>query len=161
EARREFFRWPQSHVYHSIYGMIRREVLLQVPVVARTYKGQPTSAWGEMPILTTLCRYGRIVALPQTLRGFRSRSTSERWRTYQMASPYDLFVLGIRAKLRLVRSAWQLSLPPREQASLLWLTVTNLFRANFSRPLDVRNLIAARARELDELQRVANARLQL
>jgi glycosyltransferase involved in cell wall biosynthesis len=161
DARREFIRWPQSPVHLALYGMYRRDKLARVPIVPRSYRGRPSSAWWEMPVLTEISAYGRIVAIPICLRSKRSSSSSDGWRTYQQASPFDLFILGARMKLVLTRSVWRLPLPPRERMELLKVTLDNLFRANFQRPFDIGVLIDLRRQELAKLRRVADERSQL
>ena len=161
EGRREFFRWPHGDVLIAIYGMFRRAELARIPMITRSYRGRPSSAWWEMPVLAMLTGRGRIVSISTALRTKRSATGSDGWRTYQMSAPFDLFVLGMRTKLLLLRSAWHLPIPHRERAILLELTLQNLFRSNVRRPHDPRSLIDERRRELAVLQRVSRERASL
>jgi hypothetical protein len=161
EARREFFCWPQGRVSLAIYSMYRRDELVQIPMIARRYRGKPTSAWWEMPVLTALAGRGRLDALPGARRGKRSSSASDGWRTYQMASGFDLTLLGFQVKLLVLCAAWRLPLPWSERLPLLRLALGNFGTANLRRPFDLRVLIEARRRELETLRSTMQERSQL
>jgi hypothetical protein len=160
-ARQELFRWPQTSVSRAIYSMYRREALDQIPKIVRRYRGRSTSAWWEMTVLTALSGWGRIVAIPGCQREKRSLTTSDGWRTYQRASPFDLSVLGLQIRLLVLRIGCQLPVPFPERIALIKLALENFSRANFRRPLDIPALIDTRRQELETLRRTMNERAQL
>jgi hypothetical protein len=161
EARRDFFVWPQNASSYAIYSMFRSDALARTPMHQRRYRGKLNPAWWEMPFLSTLAGYGRIVALPMHLRTFRWVNTSAGWRTYQMAPAFDLFILGLWTKLLLLRVALSVPLPIFDRWALVQATIENFFRANFSRPMDVPNLIVERQREYLRLRQTARERAEL
>lgn len=161
EARRDFFIWPQNASSYAIYSMFRSDVLARTPMRPRRYRGSLNPAWWEMPVLSTLAGYGRIVALPTYLRTFRWLNTSAGWQTYQMAPAFDLFVLGLWTKLLLLRVALTVPLPMHQKYALVRTTLDNFFRANLSRPMDVPNLIAERYGEYVQLRQTARERAEL
>lgn len=163
EARKQFFRWPQAPAYMTaIYGVFRRDVLRRAPVAPRMYRGKPNVICWEMPTLTTVCGYGRIVALPECLRAYRAALTAGQGQRISLeSSPFDLMLLGLGLKWDLLRAAWRAPLPLRERGTLLRVALDNLLRANFSQPLDFRWVIRQRERELATLWQTAKERDRL
>ena len=161
ETRRDFFVWPQNASSYAIYSMFRSDALARTPMHQRRFRGKLTPAWWEMPFLSTLAGFGRIVALPMHLRTFRWVNTSAGWQTYQMAPAFDLFILGFWTKLLLLRVALKAPLPFLDRCGLVQITIENLFRANLRRPMDVPNLIAERHREYLQLRQTARERAAL
>jgi glycosyltransferase involved in cell wall biosynthesis len=161
DARREFFRWPQGYVLAALYGMYRHAELMRVPIVTRRLRGRPIAAFWEIPVLAALSRHGRIVALPDCLRGYRVSGASDGDRIHQGTSSFDLFVLGMRVKLSLLYCALRARLPFHERLDLVRTTVENLLRANFRRPWDYQTVISQRQEEIAVLYKAANERLDL
>ena len=161
ETRRDFFVWPQNASSYAIYSMFRRDALARTPMIQRRYRGKLNPAWWEMPFLSTLAGYGRIVALPMHLRTFRWLNTSVGWRTYQQAPAIDLLMLGLWTKLLLLRVALTVPLSILDRCALVQTTIENFFRANLRRPMDVPSLIDERHREYLRLCQTARERAHL
>jgi hypothetical protein len=160
-VRRELFAWPQTDAHYALYGMFRRADIARVSIAPMVHRGRPTSAWWEMPLLTQLSAYGRIVSIPRPLRSKRSSADADGWRTYVLASPFDLFAMDMRLKVRMIRLALTLPVPLGERVSLVRQMLGNLGRANFRRPFDLRSLIDVRRAELASLRGTAAERAEL
>lgn len=159
-ARRELFRWPQKFAW-AIYGMYRREALLELPFRTRYYRNQPVMVGFEYPILTGLAARGRIVALPEILRNFRMSPVSHGSRELVMFSPFDRMLLGFGTKFGILKNAWRTSLPISEKLDLLAVAAGNFAIHNLSRPNDYSGQIVRLHAELAMLERVAEKRLRL
>jgi glycosyltransferase involved in cell wall biosynthesis len=161
EARLEFFRWPQPESHWVLYGVYRREALLQVPLQGRTHRGMPVAMDVEYPILARLCGYGRIVALPQVLRNSRSVADSTACREVERFSRLDYLCLALKMKLTLLAVAARMALPAREKLRLLMVTIGNFGRAPLGqRPRFTRALKDLR-REVAMLRGVCDERLDI
>jgi hypothetical protein len=158
EARLDLFRWPPTPAQYAIQGVFRREALLQVIPSEQNDHGPFAGAWFEMLILTALCRFGRVVALPACLRGYRISSTSVGQRIVQAASPFRLLLITLSVRLAVIRHAWAISLPPNERRELLTLTIRNLFLSEFGQSTDFGGLARTRGAEWESLHEVATAR---
>jgi hypothetical protein len=153
EARRGFFTWPQIFACGmAIFAVFRRETLTRVPPRSRAFRGRLTPYYWEMPVLAALCGYGRIVALPRCLRTFRMAPTTLGQRLGQETSPFDLVLLGLGTKLRLLRCAWRSPLPLLDRLDLSRTAFANLFRANVGQPVNLRWTLRKRQQGLAVLR---------
>ncbi|RBP37337.1 glycosyl transferase family 2 [Roseimicrobium gellanilyticum] len=125
EARKEFFRWPQTACHFVIYGLYRRRPLLKVPVDGRTHWGRPVVLDMEFPILSRLSNFGRIVSLPDMERAYRSHAYSSCNRDVEELSTASQFWLALRMKSTLLRTAATLNVPADEKWELIKLTLHN------------------------------------
>jgi glycosyltransferase involved in cell wall biosynthesis len=160
-VRRALFRWPHGWLDSTVYGVFRRQALLDVPFPDWTYRSKPHIFCWEMDVLTTLSGKGRIVALPDCLRSYRLASSSVGKQIGESVSSFDLLVLGLRMKLLLLRKALRQPAGRLERVGLLATTGGNLFRANFRQPYDHRTVLNQREKELALLQQTAAERAEL
>jgi hypothetical protein len=114
-----------------------------------------------MLVLTALCKYGRIVALQECLRGYRIAADSEGQRIIQAASPFDLLMLSLSVRLAVLRRAWLLRVPFAEHLELIGLAVRNLFRTDFGQSTDFCGLAMVRGAEWVALRDTISARTQV
>ncbi len=169
QARLEFFRWPQPG-FHGllIYGVYRRAALLRVPLEGRLHHGNDVAVDMEYPILANLCRFGRIVALPQVMRNSRSVSDSAACREMERFSTFDYLRLALGTRLKILRIGLRMPLPFREKCALLKLVLGNFGRAHLGqRPRftsclkALRQEVAALRKEVAMLHGVCEDRLRL
>jgi len=160
-ARLEFFRWPQSVHHFVIYGVYRRVALLAVPMGARRYRGRHVVTDMEFPLLAGLCGHGRIVALPEVLRSFRSRADSAGASQVDTFSAVDHLVLAHWMKIRLLRIAWGLALPLPERVSLVKTTLGNFLRAPMGRRPEFSKALGRLRREVGVLRAACDERLAI
>jgi hypothetical protein len=125
EARKEFFSWPQTAVHFVIYGLYRREALLKTPLGGRKHRGRPVVLDMEFPILANLSNHGRIVALPDMERIYRSSAYSACSRDVEELSVAAQFWLALRTRGTLLKIAAKLKAPAREKWELIRLTLNN------------------------------------
>jgi len=160
-ARSELFRWPQPESHWVLYGVYRRDVLLQLPLDGRTHRGRPVAMDVEYPILATLCRYGRIVALPGVVRHSRSVASSAACREMERFTALDYFWLALRMKLALVAIAVRTPLPPGEKLALLATVLGNFGRAHLGQRPRFTQALRSLRREAAVLRAACDERLQL
>lgn len=162
ESRCELFKWPHWWLDATVYGVFRRDELTRIPIVERRYRGRSHIFCWEMDLLTELSGFGRVVALPGYLRSYRTSPESMGSRILQEVSTFDLFLLGLGMKLKLIRRAGRLRVDSlRDRMKLIETTLGNLFRANFKQPYDLRFVMNGRERELELLLKVYNERAEL
>ncbi|HSI62399.1 MAG TPA: glycosyltransferase family 2 protein [Candidatus Saccharimonadia bacterium] len=161
EARKEFFRWPQTDHHFVIYGLYRREALLKVPINGRNHLGRPVVLDMEFPILSILCNHGRIVALPEVLRGYRSQAYSSCTRDIEELPAATQFWLALRTKFSLLRTAAALKVPLNEKWELLKLTLGNFTHHHLGRLPEFRANLRALRLEVGVLRKVCDERLDL
>jgi hypothetical protein len=99
--------------------MGRREALARAPFDGRLYRGEFAVTHMEYPILLTVLKQGRIVALPEILRTYRCNPQSAYHRELDRLSGLDFVRLGLRTKRILLRVALGFPLPPAEKVRLL------------------------------------------
>ncbi len=161
QARKEFFRWPQRRSHFVIYGLYRRAALLDVPWEARQHKGAPVVMDMEFPILASLCDHGRIVALPDVLRDYRSRADSSACADMACLSRLDFFRLGLQTKRTLLGIAIRSSAPVLEKMELTGIALANFARGQFGRRRDFRESLRTARGEAAMLRRVCAERLEV
>jgi len=161
QSRLEFFSWPQSECYFVVYGLYRRVDLARISFTPRIYRGQEAVLDMEFAILLRLLRYGRIVAIPEILRAIRLHAQAGSVIYRRGLSQLDKFLLGLHTKWFVLLQALLLRVPIREKVALLKRAVRNFFVANFRRPTDDGDLLAAQRRELTLLYRTCDDRLRL
>ncbi|WP_198141400.1 glycosyltransferase family 2 protein [Verrucomicrobium spinosum] len=161
EARLAFFRWPQPEIHFVLYGVYRRDILLKVPLDGRQHRGQPVATDMEYPILASLCRFGRIVALPQPLRNSRSVATSAACRDMERFSKFDHFCLAFKMRLTLVKIALRVSAPAKEKLKLLAVVLGNFTRAHLGQVPRFMECLKELRREAANLHAVCDERLLL
>jgi glycosyltransferase involved in cell wall biosynthesis len=161
-ARRRFFVCPyDSLVYFAIYGVFRREVLANVPIRDRSYKGRIVATDNENPILAAVAARGRMVAVPELLRSYRYHHQST-WHTDQDALSWlDKFLLRIGMKWRIFRIALGAPLPLGKKLGLLRVTLANFVRHVFSAPTDPKAQIRELKQEILMLRRTCAERLEV
>jgi glycosyltransferase involved in cell wall biosynthesis len=159
-ARQEFFRWPQTVQHFVIYGVYRRQTLLATPLGGRRYRGRDVVTDMEFPLLASLCRHGRIVALPAVLRGYRTRHDSAGVRQHDEFSGFDHFLLALGMKATLLRAALRVEAPLPEKAELVRLTLGNFLRAPLGRRPEIWRAIGVLRREIAMLREVCDERLE-
>lgn len=131
EVRTLFFSWPQAPACFAIYGMGRREALARAPFDGRIYRGQFAVTHMEYPILLTVLKHGRIVALPEILRTYRCNPRSAYHREIDRLSGLDFVRLGLQTKRMLLRVALGFPLPPAEKVRLLANVLRNFLPRTF------------------------------
>lgn len=136
-SRQEFFRWPHGWVEAlAIYGVHRRDCLLQVTLPERTHRGRPHIFWWETDVVTSLCALGPVVSLPHALRAYRLAVLTEGTGMSGAYSTFDLYRIGLRTKLILIGRACRMPGPGAERIRLVGTALANLFRANLGQPYD-------------------------
>lgn len=161
EARKEFFRWPQTANHFVIYGLYRRQALLKVPIGGRKHFGRPVVLDMEFPILSNLCNYGRIVSLPDMERGYRSQAYSACTRDVAELSVPSQFWLALRMKSTLLKIAARLHVPADEKWDLIKLTLHNFLHHHLGRLPEFRENLKNLRTEIGILRTVCEERLTL
>lgn len=158
---RAFFRLPNDWKDTMVYGMVRREDLQKVPLPQRTFKGRPHIFWWEVDLLTTLSRFGRVVALPLYLWSYRLGVRSVGTGLSQSVSIFDLYRMGLRVKLRLIGRALRMPVSVHQRILLLGTAFANLFRANLGQPYNHDFVARRRELALTQMDRVVDERANL
>jgi glycosyltransferase involved in cell wall biosynthesis len=161
EARKEFFRWPQTANHHVIYGLYRREQLLKVPIGGRVYRGEPVVLDIEYPILSGMANFGRIVALPDVSRGYRSHAFSSAMRDIERLSKFSHFWLATTMKYHLFKRALSLDVPRVEKLELIRLTLSNFLHQPSGRMPEFRQMVHSVRREAAWLRGMSEYRLEV
>lgn len=175
EVKRDLFRWPHQWLELASVGVFRREALLEIPLPEKTRTRRPHVFCWEIDMLTALSTRGRIVALPQALRTYRSSPESAARQMGRSVSPFDLWLLDMETKLTLLTRAVRGPGSTRERARLGATTLGNFSRKTFRNRFDHRTamnmaddeltmlLVTARdrARLLQQLQGEIEARIKL
>lgn len=161
EAQRDLFRWPQDWLEMASHGIFRREALVQVPMPERTRTGRPYLFCWEINLLTTLATRGRVVALPQALRTYRSSPDSAARQMGRSVSPFDLFLLELETKLTLLARAMLAPGTPKDRTRLTAAAAANLPGNTFRRRFDHRTALKLLDQELALLLRAAHERSKL
>jgi hypothetical protein len=115
----------------------------------------------EYAVLVPLIAFGRMVALPEPLRGYRARIHAASHRVESEMSRWDKFLFGLAIKRMVIRQIPRLDIPRLEAIELLWLGVRNFFVANWSRPKDHSVTIAGLRSVIFDLRNTCEERLQL
>ena len=100
QTRKLFFRYPTSNIFFCVYGVYKTHIIKQCGLdIFRGWKGFTTN--GEVPLLAKLSAWGKIAALPEVLKMYRSHPNSVYYNEIRGLSNYDSFMmrLVIRAKL--------------------------------------------------------------
>lgn len=161
QARKCFFRCPyDTLVSNAVYGVFRRDVLLTVPLLERWHKGQRVSLDLENPILAEVATRGRIVALPECLRSYRENPASSWHADVDRLGPWDLLLVNLDMKLRILRIALRAPLPLRQRLELACLCLGNFFRQPCSVPSSYKNQIKNFKWHVRQLKVVCDARLK-
>jgi glycosyltransferase involved in cell wall biosynthesis len=129
EARLEFFRWPFPAVGYLFYGVFKTNVLRQVPFAVE-----------ECLLLMPLSARGRIVALPEALRGYRHHRESMTVSGGDMLCDIRKILWGLGMRLRILKNAVMLRFPLTDKAGLVALALRNLADTNYRWPNDYRTL---------------------
>jgi hypothetical protein len=161
EVRRELFSWPQPESHWVLYGVYRREALLRVPLGGRSLRGIPVAMDVEYPILATLCRYGRIVAIPAVVRYSRSVASSTACREMERFSVADYARLALGMKLALAGIALRTPLPSREKLALLATVCGNFLRAPLGQRPRFTQVLRHLRREAAALRAAGEERLRV
>jgi glycosyltransferase involved in cell wall biosynthesis len=162
EARKRFFRCPyDSLIYFAIYGVYRRDVLRQVPMRERWYKGRRVSLDLENPILAEVAVRGRIIALPELLRSYRQNDRSSWHQDMDRLTAWDKFVLGVGMKGTILGIALAAPLPFRARLGLAGVALGNFFRHVFGPPTDYKAQLKALRKQIRTLQRDCDERLDI
>ena len=147
-VRRDLFRWPQDWLEMASHGVFRREVLLEIPLPEKTRTRRPHVFCWEINMLTALSARGRIVALPQTLRTYRSSPESAARQMGRSVSPFELWLLDMETKLTLLVRAVRSPYPIRERLRLGATAMGNFSRKTFRNRFDHRTAIRMADEEL-------------
>lgn len=161
EARKVFFRWPQTANHHVIYGVYRREHLLKVPIGGRMHRGQPVVLDIEYPILSGLTNYGRIVALPDVDRGYRSHAFGSAMRDIERLSTVSHFWLATTMKYHLLKRAIRLQVPIGEKLELVKITLRNFVDRPTGRLPEFRETVRGLRREVAWVRGTSEHRLEV
>ena len=161
EARKEFFRWPQTANHHVIYGLYRREHLLKVPIGGRVHRGEPVVLDIEYPILSGMANYGRIVALPDVSRGYRSHAFGSAMRDIERLSKFSHYWLATTMKYHLLKRAISLNVPRAEKLELIRLTLTNFLHQPSGRMPEFRQMVHSLRREAAWIRGTSEYRLEV
>jgi len=161
DARRDLFRWPRPWLELASQGMFRREDLATIPIPERGRLGRPHIFCWEIDMLTALSLRGRIVALPQALRTYRTSPGSAAHRMGRTVSSFDLLLIGVETRLTLIGRALRASGSLRDRRRLVAAALSNFFRPAFRRRFDHRHFRRLAKRELAGVLRVADERAEL
>lgn len=161
DARRDLFRWPQDWLEMASHGIFRRDELLRVPLPERTRTRRPHVFCWEINLLTTLALRGRIVALPRTLRTYRSSPESAARLMGRSVSPFDLALLDLETKLALLGRAVRAPGTAPERVLLAATAAGNFGSSTFRRRFDHRVAIRLVEQEAALLLRAAHERSKL
>ncbi len=131
-----FFRWPHGWEGLIVYGVLRTAALRQVTLPERTHRGRPHIFWWETEVLTSLCRMGRIVVLPEALRSYRLAVRTAGTGLSTSMSTFDLYLIGLKMKLILLGRACRMPGPWPARLRLVATAFANIFRANLGQPYD-------------------------
>lgn len=161
EARKAFFRWPQTASHFVIYGLYRRQPLLKIPLQGRKFLGRPVVLDMEFPILASLCNYGRIVSVRDVERGYRSSAYSACTRDVEELSVPAQFWLALQMKWTLLRIAASLNIPWGEKWELIRLTLHNFRHHHLGRLPEFRENLKHLRTEIGLLRDVCEERLNV
>jgi glycosyltransferase involved in cell wall biosynthesis len=160
-ARRALFRTGHSESGYLLYGMYRRAAMPDVRSLVRDLPSSDlVSGFGEVWILSWVAARGRIVALPNILRTYRTHDASATAR-YLAAPPRRLVWRGLRSSARILGHAIRAPLPWTERAELALAATGNFLRNLRKPPGDPRRVVKQLRREIAMLRRTCDERLAL
>lgn len=161
ESRRDLFRWPHDWLEMVCHGIFRREQLIEIPIPERTRTGRPHVFNWEIDVLTTMACRGRLVALPEALRTYRSAASSTARQMGRSVSPFDVLLLDLETKLVLLLRALGAPGGVADRLGLAGTALGNFTRNTFRRRFDYRFEIREAERELAALRRASGERAAL
>lgn len=161
QARRDLFRWPQDWLEMASHGVFRREALVEIPLPEKTRTRRPHVFCWEINMLTALSTRGRIVALSQALRTYRSSPESAARQMGRSVSPFDLWLLDMETKLTLLARAVRCPGSVRERVRLGGTALGNFSRKTFRNRFDHRTAMKMAEEELTILLTAARDRAKL
>lgn len=150
EARLEFFHYP-TNMDLMIYAMYRSDILKNIKLMRNINKYKK-----HILILADLCKVGRIVALPRSLRSYRCHVHSI---TYTHNYPkLDNLLRQLSIKMSLFHIALTFKLPLKEKVKLIKVVCNNFL--NFSL-VSSNDEIKMLRREMTILSSICKERLEL
>lgn len=161
QVRRDLFRWPQDWLEMASHGVFRREELLEIPLPEKTRTRRPHVFCWEINTLTALSARGRIVALPQALRTYRSSPESAARQMGRSVSPFDLWLLDMETKITLLLRALRSPGSIPERARLGATALGNFSRKTFRNRFDHRTAMRMADEELTRLLGTARERAKV
>ena len=160
QARREFFRCPYtSLVYFAVYGLGRRDSMIEVRTRETRIGGRSIASDGENAWLAELATHGRIVAVPEALRDYRHRAFLALQTEDDTLSPAQTLRLWFLTKRRLLWIALRARLPLEDRLDLVLIALGNFLSQNLSRPTTYKAQIQHLRREVGSLQTACAERL--
>jgi hypothetical protein len=161
ESRRDLFRWPHDWLEMTCHGIFRRELLIDIAIPERTRTGRPHAFNWEIDVLTSVACRGRLVALPEPLRSYRSSASSTARQMGRSVSPFDVLLIDLEAKLTLFLRALAAPGGAADRLRLAGTALGNFTRNTFRRRFDYRFEVREAERELKVLRRASGERAAL
>lgn len=134
KVRRRFVRYPTSNIFFCVYGMFQTEAL-------RNTMALPRAAWkefytnGEVPFLAKVAMQGRIVAVPNLLKYYRSHKDSCYVREVAKINFFDRFCIRTMVRARLLEVIILSTLPASERLLCIGLVLFDAVKAGIRAPL--------------------------
>jgi glycosyltransferase involved in cell wall biosynthesis len=134
KVRRRFVRYPTSNIFFCVYGMFQTEAL-------RNTMALPRAAWkefytnGEVPFLAKVAMQGRIVAVPNLLKYYRSHKDSFYVREVAKINFVDRFCLRTMIRKRLLEVILSSTLPASERLICIGIVLFDAVKAGIKAPL--------------------------
>lgn len=134
KVRRRFVRYPTSNIFFCIYGIFQTEVLRNAMVQLRpAWKDFSTN--GEVPFLAKVAMQGRIVAVPNRLKYYRSHRDSIYTREVARINFVDRFCMRTMIRARLLEVIFSARLPASERLLCIGIVLFDAVKAGIKAPL--------------------------
>ncbi|MCT7990061.1 glycosyltransferase family 2 protein [Laspinema olomoucense] len=132
QIRYSLFTIPPRNSYFTIYGLYKTQVIKQVGIDwIGGWKGLLLDC--ERCFLAKVATFGRIAAIPKTLKYYRCHNSSLSSRQLNNIGKLDLVLLRVSIRIKLLKIVLFSELLFRDRMTLLWGVTTSYIKLRFMR----------------------------